>query len=431
MMFNTLPPIATTLDPSWHPRLEMLSQLSNMVAICRKEKICYINPAGVKLLGFASPKEALGVSVSSFFHSDYIDVVELGLEVLAEDETLYCKLVHEDKSEFDVEAKVTSLPGFELNIFMLEIVDISEHIHSAQAVRLREQRLQGILNTVADGIITVDDKGEIQTFNPSAEKIFNLTITDVLGENIRILLPPDYSEDLTSGYGPAWAKSISEDSDLIGIRNDGQTFPMEMSIRELYQNETLSFIAIVRDITQRKNAEKEMTLLAHFDQLTGLASRSLLTDRFLEASKTAKRNKKQLVLLFLDLNKFKPINDTLGHGVGDEVLKMTAERLNSCVRETDTVARVGGDEFVILLRINEIPKDYTIVAENIIKSMAEPFHIGEHTCTTGASIGISVQNQHGEDLETLIECADTAMYEAKRKGGGTYSIYAASDSENK
>ncbi|MBL6933063.1 MAG: diguanylate cyclase [Rhodospirillales bacterium] len=416
--------IVSLMGESWESRLALVDQMNNLVAICRNGDICYINKAGAHMLGFSSPKQVLGEAIANFFHEDYKDTAKLGMEVFAEDKTLmFVKFTRLDSKEVEVEMRVEALDFEGETTYMLQATDITQHLRTARALRSREQRLEGILNTVADGIITINDDGGIQTFNPAAEKIFGFKKEEVIGKNIRVLLPETIGVGLSREFGAEWASILSFGNDLVGVRKDGEIFPMEMAVRELNQGENLTFTSIVRDITARKKAEEKVYNLAHFDHLTGLPNRYLLGDRLDEALKRAGRSDRDVALMFIDLDKFKTINDTIGHSGGDQGLMEVASRLRNCIRNTDTVARVGGDEFVVLLEELHHQEETTIVAEKIMESLQTPFIFEGHEFLLSASIGISIYPEHATDVTHLMICADRAMYQVKRDRKSGFAVY--------
>jgi len=297
-------------------------------------------------------------------------------------------------------------------------------MHSAKALKSREIRLGGILNTVADGIMSLDDSGNIQTFNPAAEKIFGFTRDEVIGKNVRTLMLEPLGNDASSTFATEWTTPLVIDREVLGKRKDGDTFPMEMAVREMRQGENLSFTGIVRDITSRKKAEERVYKLAHFDPLTGLPNRHLLADRLEEAIKRASRSKNQVALMFIDLDKFKVINDQFGHAVGDLALKLVSSRLVTSSRRTDTIARVGGDEFVAVLEELHSIEEMKLVAVKMIDAVCELMDLQGHECSVGVSIGISIYPHHASEMSSLMDCADRAMYAVKRNLGKIrYHIY--------
>lgn len=202
-----------------------------------------------------------------------------------------------------------------------------------------------------------------------------------------------------------------------------EIYPRELPLLNniLNNSEYSQFLNDISSLTARYQIDKEIFYRANYDQLTGLPNRSLLSERFEQMLLQA--HEQRAALLFIDLDCFKRVNDTLGHDLGDELLCQTAVRLQLCMRDTDTVARLGGDEFVIILPdINNL-KSISTVADKIINCLMEPFEINKHTIHIGASIGISIYPDHGISLKDLMRCADLAMYQAKLAGRSTFQIY--------
>lgn len=186
----------------------------------------------------------------------------------------------------------------------------------------------------------------------------------------------------------------------------------------------LRMIGTHTNITERKAIEERIRHLAHFDVLTGLPNRALLTDRMHQALALARRDKGSLAVMFLDLDKFKPVNDTFGHDIGDLLLKEVAKRLLDSVRASDTVARIGGDEFVVLLPNIEQDQDATVVAKKILHALNQTFDIAKHSLCISSSIGIAVYPEHADDEKLLLINADVAMYHAKKNGRNNFMFYA-------
>jgi diguanylate cyclase (GGDEF)-like protein/PAS domain S-box-containing protein len=206
-------------------------------------------------------------------------------------------------------------------------------------------------------------------------------------------------------------------------RKDGSSYPVEVLLQYSPDEEPPVFVAMILDISEKKKAADRLNFLAYYDNLTGLPNRSLFVDRLQQAMKVADRYEQMAAVLFIDLDQFKKINDSLGHDAGDSLLREAAERLSSCMRSSDTVARWGGDEFCLLLQNIQTIENVNIVAEKIIERFAEPFVIKDKKMVITASIGIILYPLDEVDVEGLLKNADTAMYHAKGRGRNNYQYY--------
>ena len=401
----------------WAIRLDMLERMQNLVMLAHRHRIVFVNPVGIRLLGRQSADDLLESEIDALFHSDYADLVSLGLELLSEEQMIPLKLLRKDGTGIEVEMRVDRLGTAGEEIFIVEARDISEHLKSARALRAREQWLEGIINTVADGIVTVDRHGIVQTFNPAAERIFDFKAEEIIGRNIRQLVPDPIARKMGTDAGQGWQEILRMGGELMGRRKDGVLFPMEASVSEMQQGEGVAYASVVRDITARKRAEEHIRHLAHHDQLTGLPNRFLFADRLEAAITRAVRHKTRIGLVFIDLNRFKPVNDQYGHAVGDKVLIGVANRLRASLRKTDTVARIGGDEFVAILEEISSEREIRRLAGKILHAVATPDIIDGISHSLGASLGIALYPEDATEPMELIDKADKAMYLAKRHGG--------------
>jgi diguanylate cyclase (GGDEF)-like protein/PAS domain S-box-containing protein len=409
----------------------VLDRMNNLVCLCKDQAIEYINPVGLKMLGYKGGVEIKGKKIVDFLHPDYAAFAELSLRELASEQSVVSlKLINAVNNVLDVEMWVSELPQIER--FMIEVRDITSHIRAAKTLRSREQWLEGVINTVADGVISIDDQGDIRSFNPAAEQIFGFSAGEMIGKNLRTLVP---EEDPTKAAAAKpwqnkeqsnWVRGLDSLQELTGRRKSGDEFVMEMAVRELQQGEQLSFTGIVRDITERKRIEEQIRTMAHFDNVTSLPNRNLLSDRLEEAIKRSHRGHHKFALLYVDLNKFKPINDELGHDAGDKALLFVAGQMKECVRETDTVARVGGDEFVVLLENVSDLEAVEHVAEKLLAKIAEPIGFSSGPRSLGAAMGIALHPEHGESRDELMTSADKAMYVAKEAGNSCFRVAAHS-----
>ena len=290
--------------------------------------------------------------------------------------------------------------------------------------RLAEERLRVIGAAAQDAIIMMDNTGRIAFWNEAAQRIFGYSEQEARGKKLHELIVPEpyrveFENRLEVAGGAAQGNVVAKTLELAGLRKDGTEIVTEHSISGVSIGRKWHTICIVRDITERKQFEERIRRLANYDNLTGLPNRMLFFDRLGQAINLAQRNRHELALLYLDLDRFKSVNDTREHDAGDEVLKGAADRIQAQVRESDTVARIGGDEFAVVLPKIASPQDAAIVAGKIIDALCASFPPGdaEHEkIDIGASAGIAIFPRDGEDMEALFKAADSAMYKAKQSG---------------
>ena len=301
-------------------------------------------------------------------------------------------------------------------------MDIDERKHADERLQLQAAALEA----AANAIVITDSHGAILWANPAFTTMTGYSKEEVLGKNPHVLKSGKHPE---SYYANLWSTISSGkvwQGEIVNRRKDGTTYTEEMSITPVNQcggNAETKYVAIKQDITERKAAEERVQFLAYYDALTELPNRTLLRDRLAKAVAGARRRKDKVALLFLDLDRFKNVNDSLGHSVADLLLQEVAERLKRFGRELDTVTRLGGDEFLIVLNgMKDVP-DAAVAADRLIKSMSAGFVIQGHPITVTCSVGISIFPEHGADGETLIKNADAAMYCAKEKGRNNFQFF--------
>jgi len=274
-----------------------------------------------------------------------------------------------------------------------------------------------------DGIGILDQRLEFTYVNDSLAKLFGYARpNDLMGRSLCDLYEPHEQVRFITSIVPMVQQRGRWRGEAAGLRREGSVFPQEISLTALGGD---SMVCVVRDITERTYAEEQIKHLAYHDALTNLPNRLLFKDRLTVALSHANREGSSLAVLFLDLDRFKVINDSLGHNIGDQLLQAVAARLQTCVRESDTVARLGGDEFTVLLPHLHRSDDAVPVAQKIIEAIRHPFHIEGREFFSTTSIGISLFPEDGTDAETLIKNADTAMYQAKEVGRDNYQLFNA------
>lgn len=307
--------------------------------------------------------------------------------------------------------------------FVTTYTDISERRASEE----REQLAQKVFAHTPTGIVVTDDAQRIVSVNPATVLMTGYEPYEIIGHTIFGLI------DLNSTLS---AEQIQQEIDLrttwsseIGILcKSGELSPTGIRVSRVddpQSGQALHYIWILADITERKQAEERMRHIAQTDSLTGLPNRLTLQIRLAQLLPEARRHQWQIAIMFIDLDRFKIINDTLGHQIGDELLRDVAIRLSRVVRETDFVARLGGDEFVILLPAICGPADAAVIANKIIGALSSPVITDGHELHTSPSIGISIFPDDGSDGDTILKNADTAMYHAKSAGRNNYQFYAA------
>ena len=272
-----------------------------------------------------------------------------------------------------------------------------------------------VFDTVDNAVMVCDADATIIAVNPSFTRVTGYEAEEVIGKNPRILSSGLQSREFYQHMWQELTTSGSWKGEILNCRKDGGIFVEWLAIRPVRDgNDTIShYVAAFTDITERKAMEQKMERMAHYDALTDLPNRALFSDRLQQALAQARRDNAQLALLFIDLDKFKPINDTYGHGVGDVLLKQAAGRMQSHLRNSDTVARIGGDEFVVLLRKVDTPTDALGVGQKIAHAFEEPFEINGHSLSVSVSIGAAIYPHDGTDEIELTKHADMAMYRAK------------------
>lgn len=291
------------------------------------------------------------------------------------------------------------------------VMDLSERKKAEQQLKLAATVFAGS----SDGILITDSSARIVSVNQALCAMTGYDESELLGQPPSILQSGYTTDEEYSRMWKSLNKSGQWQGDVMDRMKNGALMPMRVSINQVKNtdDQLTHYVAILSDISQRKAEEEHLRHIAHHDPLTGLANRVLFNDRLEQAIKVAARNNSKFAVLFLDLDKFKPVNDRFGHKIGDKLLQSVADRLTRSVRETDTVTRLGGDEFVILLKNVTNREMVEKLLDQIIDAICSTYHIDDHDIEIDVSAGISIYPDNGTDAKTLLHHADTAMYETK------------------
>ena len=303
--------------------------------------------------------------------------------------------------------------------------DITREKQQEKALIESEFRYKALFNQGVEGIIIADMDFNIVNANPKAAEIFGYELEELFGKSVIIFAVEEENLDteeklaaiMSGEQVPAFERKVRV--------KDGSILPVEVSLSLILNEDgTPIYIQnIFRNITERKENERQLKFLATHDQLTGLPNRALFFDRLHHALSLAKRYQRELGVLFLDLDGFKNINDVYGHSQGDRLLEAIGQRLGEQVRESDTIARIGGDEFTLIIQETSGVEEAKLLSGRILEALNQPFHSNGREITITGSIGISLFPRHGEDPEELVGSADKAMYVAKNYGKNTVAVF--------
>ncbi|NWG87845.1 MAG: EAL domain-containing protein [Hydrogenophilaceae bacterium] len=307
------------------------------------------------------------------------------------------------------------------------ITGIATDITESRSTEDRMRQLSRAIEQSAEAVLITDRKGIIEYANPAFEKMTGYSQAELIGQNPRVIQGGSHDPEF---YRDLWQTVLSGQSffaTFINRRKSGEIYHQEETISPVMdeKGEISHFISTSRDATRLVETQERLHHLAYHDVLTGLPNRMLFRDRLEQAIAKSQRNKQIVPVMFLDLDNFKDVNDTLGHAVGDLALKHSAERLGKLVRQGDTIARLGGDEFIILFEGMTQIEEVSARAAAIVEAFSQPFQVERHEVFLGCSVGIAVYPNDADTIDDLFRAADTAMYRAKERGRSNYQFFTA------
>jgi len=314
-----------------------------------------------------------------------------------------------------------------IKLARLRIDNFMERETLRREVIMKEQLklAASVFNHSHDGIIITDADNNIIDVNASFTRITGYELADVLGKNPRLLQSGVQNKAFYQAMWKQLLKNEHWDGELWDKHKDGHSFAIETSISVITDSEGNidHFLAVFSDISLRKTHEEDLKKIAYFDELTGTPNRTLLADRLEQGIAQSVRRKKTMALCFLDLDGFKQVNDQFGHDTGDKILIESTQRIYMCLRKVDTLSRIGGDEFIILLLDLNAEDEFIISVERILDALQQPFLIDDNSIRISASIGVTLFPQNDNDSDMLLRHADQAMYTAKQKGKNQYHLF--------
>jgi len=396
------------------------------ILILQKGRFMHANPAALRLLGYRL-EELIGTEFAPLVHPEHRALVVERHRRRSAGETLEprydMQVLNRSGEAVWVQISNEAINWLQQPAVLTIISDITERKRSEREL----QRFRTALDLTGDAIYLVDcNTLAILDCNDGAWRALGYRREELVGSGVDLIVADRTREQIRAEY----AKLASEDTGAMNFetlhrRKDGSVFPVEVNRRILRTAAGPILVGVTRDISERKRTEERLAYLAHFDTLTGLPNRDLLQDRLQQAVVHARRDKQQVGVLFIDLDRFKLVNDTLGHHLGDRLIAQVAERIAACLRAGDTVGRISGDEFAAVLSDLARPDDAALVARKILDSLDTPFDLEGHETYVSASIGIAVYPEDGEDAVALLKDADAAMYLAKQTGRDRYCFFTA------
>jgi len=404
---------------------KILENISDVIMVISDDfKILSATPSINKTLGYHD-YEVIGHSFYELVDDKNLESIISSFSNITESKNATFEIKSKNKGKIIVEANISKMKD-ESTKYILSLRDISEISKINKDLEEKERRFRVLFNSISEAVLLfpIPRGGKFEKFvevndttcallNTTREEILKLTIKDIVapGKNKDLLFEKLISEQYISGIQ---AEFISKSS---------QNIYVEIDLKKCRINDQDMILLIAKDVTEKKLLENKLNYLAFHDHLTGLSNRTLFSERVQHEIARAKRNGTFLAVMFLDLDRFKNVNDTQGHQIGDELLQLVSKKLRETIRETDIIARMGGDEFAILVPDLRDKNEIEPLAKRIVKLFENPFSLYNNFFKLGISIGISIYPFDAKSYEELLTNADTAMYKAKNSGGNKFLFY--------
>ncbi|MBF0255537.1 MAG: EAL domain-containing protein [Gammaproteobacteria bacterium] len=386
--------------------------------------ISSLNRSAEEMFGYAADA-LLGSSIDRILVLPAGPDGRLSVAGLAEG-TSRCEVLGRRSDGSYLSVSLSNAPLFDEAHCRLGTISILRDVTSDRQVSQQLQQAAAVFQSTNEGVVITDENAIIIAANRAFSEITGYTEDEALGQKAGFTKSGLHDEDF---YARMW-RQIQESGqwsgEIMDRRKNGELYPKWMGISPVRDGEgkIVNYIGVFSDISQLKETQQRLKYVAQHDFLTDLPNRFLFEDRLEQALRKVKRRGRSLALLFLDLDRFKNVNDSLGHVVGDHLLVQVAKRIGSVIREEDTLARLGGDEFTLLLEFIEDQEEAARTAEQVLAAVQEAFQVDGHELFISASIGISLAPQDGDDITRLLKHADAAMYKAKAEGRNRFSFYS-------
>ena len=387
--------------------------------------IVHANTKMAELLGYAYSAELIGKSITEFAAPEDLAKVQENMQLRLsgnQQQLAYTyRILRSDNSRHWIEVHGSVGQHRNATVLIEMVLDVNKQVQSKWQSRLSDR----VFESTSEGILITDAEFRILAVNPAFRRITGYTPQEAMGKRSRMLTGPSAQTEINRGMLERLASDGHWQGEMRDRRKDGSWYPAWLSISAIRDDQggISNYVGVFTDNTLRKEVETKLAFLADHDSLTGLLNRNSLMRIFSQQIETAKVTGETLALFFIDLERFKTVNDTLGHHAGDQLLIAAAERLREQLRPDDVLARFGGDEFVIVLSGSPPPEMIANIAQRLIKSIQRPFTINSHEMFISASIGSAAYPEHGDDAVTLLKNADIAMYHTKERGKNAFQLF--------